>query len=134
MLLSETGWNIIGIENIVNDISDATPESISSLPVSVCFCNNQGQPDCHHQPPAIHVKNGETFTLSLVALDQADHPVEANITSLLSPSDGRFSEGQQTQTVRQNCTQLLFNLSGDNVRCECVCDSALSPYLSLIHI
>ena len=50
-LLSETGWNVRGIESMVNDISNVTPESISSLPVSVCFCNNQGRPDCHHQPP-----------------------------------------------------------------------------------
>jgi hypothetical protein len=109
-LLSETGWNVVGIESIVNDISNATPESISSLPVGVCFCNNRRQPDCHHQPPAIYVKKGEAFILSLIALDQADNPVEANITTLLSPPDGRFSEGQQTQTVQQHCTQLSFNL------------------------
>ena len=172
-LLSEIDPNVVGIESIVNNISNATPESISSLPISVCFCNNQGQPDCNHQPPAIDVKKGETFKLSLIALDQAENPVEANITTLLSPSDGRFSEGQQTQTIQQHCTQLSFNLfspsnfdiltpiavdspcrnsrlfttnihinflnctcpvgfepSGDNVNCECVCDSALYPYIT----
>ena len=172
---SESGYDdTVGIDSIVYDISNATLESISSLPVGVCFCNNQGQPDCRHQPPAIHVKKGEAFTLLLIALDQADNPVEANITTLLSPPDGRFSEGQQTQTVQQHCTQLSFNLfspsnfeiltpiavdspcrnfrllkmsdilinflnctcpvgfelSGDDVRCECVCDSALSPYIT----
>ena len=175
-LLSETGCysNTVGIDNIVHGISNASPESISSLPVRVCFCNNWGQPDCHHRPLAIHVKKGETFKLSLIALDQANNPVEANITTLLSPSDGRFSEGQQTQTVQQHCTQLPFNLfspsnfeiltpiavdspcrnlrllttsnihinflnctcpvgfesSGDNVNCECICDSALYPYIT----
>ena len=175
-LLSESGCygTTVGIDNIVDGISNASPESIFSLPVRVCFCNNWGQPHCNHQPPAIYVKKGETFKLSLIALDQANNPVEANITTLLSPSDGRFSEGQQTQTVQQHCTQLPFNLfspsnfgiltpiavdspcrnlkllttsnihinflncicpigfepSGDNVNCECICDSALYPYIT----
>ena len=175
-LLSETGGKkvMFGIDSIVHYISNATPESISSQPVRVCFCNDWSQPDCRHTPPAVFVKEGEAFTLSLIALDQADNPVEANITTFLSPPDGRFSEGQQTQTVQQYCTQLPFNLfspsnfeiltpiavdspcrnlrllkasdilisflnctcpvgfkpSSDNIRCECVCDSALSPYIT----
>ena len=124
------------------------------------------------RPQPIHVKKGEAFTVSLAALDQANHTVEANITALLSPPDGRFGEGQQTQVV-QNCIHLTFNLfspgesesltllavnnpcrnavsfmtsvqinflncncpigfepSSDNVKCDCLCDSALSPYIT----
>ena len=163
---------MIGIESLTKYTTNASNDSISSLPVQVCFCNEHGQPDCNHQPPAIHVKKGESFTLSLAALDQADHAVEANITSILSPSDGGFSEGQQTQKVKKGCTPLKFNIfspvnsesviplavdspcrhsrplmkhvvinflnctcqvgfepSGNNVNCECVCDSALYPYI-----
>ena len=162
-----------GIESLTKyNVSNATLDSISSLPVQVCFCNDQGYPDCTYQPPPIHVKKGEAFTVSLTALDQAGHAVETNITSLLSPPDGRFSEGQQTQTV-QYCTHLTFNLfspgesesliplavgspcrnavssiqsvqinflnctcpigfepSSDPVKCDCLCDSALSPYIT----
>ena len=164
---------MIGIESLTKYTTNASNDSISSLPVQVCFCNEHGLPDCNHQPPAIHVKKGESFTLSLAALDQADHAIEANITSILSPSHGGFSEGQQTQEVKKGCTPLKFNMyspvnsesvtllavdspcrhsrplmkhmvinflnctcpvgfepSGDNVNCECVCDSALYPYVS----
>ena len=111
--------------------------------------------------------------MSLTALDQAKNPVEANITSRLSPPYGRFSEGQQTQGIQQHCTPLKYNLfspvsfesltpsaddspcmnsellikhvlinflnctcpvgfepSSNNVRRECVCDSALSPHIT----
>ena len=172
-IYSETYFKMIGIESLTKYTSNATNDSISSLPVQVCFCNDHGQPDCNHQPPAIHVKKGESFTLSLAVLDQADHAVEANITSILSPRDGGFSEGQQTQEVKQGCTPLKFNMfspvnfesltplavdspcrdsrplmkhvlinflnctcpvgfepSSDNVRCECVCDSKMSPYIT----
>ena len=170
---SETYYKMIGIESLTKYTTNASSDSISSLPVQVCFCNEHGQPDCNHQPPPIHVKKGESFTLSPAALDQADHAVEANITSILSPSDGGFSEGQQTQGVRKGCTTLKFNMfspvntesviplavdsqcrdsrplmkhvlinflsctcpvgfepSSDNMRCECVCDTELSPYIT----
>ena len=94
----------------VNDISNIKPKAIASLPVQVCFCNHYGQPDCSYQLPSIYVKKGERFTVSLVAVDQVEHPVEANITSFLSSFQGAFIEGQRTQKVTKNCTSLTFNV------------------------
>ena len=70
-------------------------DTISSLPVRVCFCKSESEPDCSYQPPTIEVKRGEAFTVPLVAVDQVNHSVEANITSSLSSEDGGFHEGQQ---------------------------------------
>ena len=155
------------------NISNVTLDSIASQPVQVCFCNNEGQPDCSYQPSPIKVKKGETFTLSLVAVDQVNHSVDANITSSLTSPDGGLGEGQQTQKVNRNCTDLSFNVfSPDDsetmtlcadgpcesstssiqhvniqflnctcpvgfepsnsrpTRCECICDSALSSYIT----
>ena len=53
---------------------------------------------------------GATVNVSLVAMDQVDHPVEANINSSLAYPGGGFSEGQQSQRVTSNCTDLLFNI------------------------
>ena len=156
----------------LRNISDITLDSIASQPVQVCFCTSEGQPDCSYQPPPIKVMKGETFTLSLVAVDQVSHSVIANITSSVTSHDGGFGEGQQTQKVNRNCTNLIFNVfsPGDSetielfadgpcgrsesstryvnirflnctcpvgfepssskpTRCECICDSVLSPYI-----
>ena len=43
-------------------------------------------------------------------MDQVNHSVDANIASSLSSQDGGFSEGQQTQTVGINCTNITFNV------------------------
>ena len=91
-------------------ISDIRLDSIASLPVQVCFCNSEGQPDCSSQPPHIKVKKGETFTISLVAVDQVNHSVDATITSLLTSPDGGLNEGQQTQSINRSCTDLTFNV------------------------
>ena len=158
---------------------DVDNESISSQPVRVCFCNSEHEPDCIYQPPDIRVQKGKAFNVSLVAVDQVNHTVDANITVSLSSSDGGFDEGQQIQSVVRNCTNLTFNvfspldfetlnlysdgpcgsatLSTSNVtiqfiectcpvgfeplsnsqsstKCECVCDSALSSYITECNI
>ena len=154
---------------------DIDNDSISSRPVRVCFCNSEHEPDCSYKHPVIRVQKGKAFNVSLVAVDQVNHTVDANITVSLSSSDGGFDEGQQIQSVVRNCTNLTFNvfsphnvetlnlysdgpcgsaaLSTNHVtiqfiectcpvgfeplsnnqsstRCECVCDSALSLYIT----
>ena len=93
----------------IEDISNITFDYIASSPVRICFCDNKCEPNCSYQPPPIKVKKGETFNVSLVAVDQVNHSVEANIISSLS-HDGGFSEGQQTQSVGTNCDDLTFNV------------------------
>ena len=94
----------------IKSISNVTLDSITSLPVKICYCNNQMQPDCNYEPPTIQVKKGEGFTISLVAVDQVENAVDANITSFLFSSEGGFSEGQQIQNTSKLCTNLKFNV------------------------
>ena len=159
------------ISNIASNLN-----SISSGPIQVCFCNSQGSPDCNYQPPILHVKKGEIFNVSLVAIDQVNTTLNASINSYLSSHHGAFDEDQQTQSISNSCTNLTFNIfSSENnetlvlyadgpcadskssvrylnisfsnctcpigfkpsnarqlqTRCECVCDSRLSPYITL---
>ena len=93
----------------LEDISNVTFDYIASSPVRVCFCDNKREQNCSYQPPPIKVKKGETFKVPLVAVDQVNHSVEANIISSLV-HESRFSEGQQTQSVETNCTDLIFNV------------------------
>ena len=95
--------------NYLKNLSNIAIDSIASPPVRVCFCDNESEPDCSYQPSPIKVKKGETFKVSLVAVDQVNHSVEANIISSLAHG-GSFSEGQQTQSVGKNCTDLTFNV------------------------
>ena len=85
-------------------------ESMASLPVQVCFCDEQKRPNCGHDLPSIQVKKGEKFTISLAAVDQHGHPVEAAITSSLL-KEGTLGQGQQTQEVLSECTELSFNIA-----------------------
>ena len=93
------------LRNISNTIASDT---ISSLPVRVCFCNDS-EPDCSYQPPTIKVKKGEAFTVPLIAVDQLNHPVDTNIISSLTSQYGGFSEGQQNQSVEMSCKNVTFD-------------------------
>ena len=87
-------------------------EHISSAPVKVCFCENITS-NCEVEHSTVRVKKGETFTLSLTAVDQVGKPVHANlISSLLSDKDGigRLKEGQQNRPIHDHCTVLDYNV------------------------
>ena len=158
------------ISNLALQISAL--DTISSLPVRVCFCVNESSYNCSYQPPPFSVKKGEVFTVPLVAVDQVNHSVEANIISSLSSQEGGFGEGQQTQSVESTCTNITFNVFSPHdfetihlyadgpcgsanvslqhinvhfsnctcpvgfeplsseTRCQCICDSKLSPYIT----
>ena len=96
--------------NYLRNISNIVLDSISSLPVRVCFCNSGRQPNCSYQLPLIKVKKGAAFNVTLVAVDQVNHSVDANINSSLAFPGGGFVEGQQSQKVTSNCTDLRFNI------------------------
>ena len=159
----------------LQSISNIELDSIGSQPVRVCFCNSQYEQDCSYQPPTIRVRKGKAFNVSLVAVDQVNHTIDANITISLSSSEGRLGEDQQTQSVETVCTNLTFSVfspqdketinlypdgpcesailstshvdvkfldctcpvgfeqlsnSQSSTSCECVCNSALSPYIT----
>ena len=159
----------------LGEISNITGlDTVSSQPVRVCFCksDSESEPDCSYQPPTVKVKKGEAFTVPLVAVDQVNHSVGANIISSLSSQNGGFSEGQQTQSVGKTCSNITFNIFSPHgsetinlfadgpcgsatlstrhlviqftgctcpvgfqplvseTRCECLCDSELSPYIT----
>ena len=156
----------------ISNITALDNDTISSLPVRVCFCNTKSEPDCSYQPPTVKVKKGEAFAVPLVAVDQVNHSVDANIISSLSSQDGGFSEGQQTQSVDRICSNITFNVFSPHdsetinlfadgpcgssmlstqhlhiqftdctcpvgfqpldseIRCECMCDLKLSPYIT----
>ena len=85
--------------------------SISSGPNKICFCNTDQQPDCNYRPPAIQVKKGQTFTVSLVAVDQVNITVpNATIRSSLFSSLGGLGENQLIQSTDNTCTNLTFNV------------------------
>ena len=115
----------------LGNTSNIALSSVASLPVRVCFCSDVGQVGCSYQHPTIRVKKGETFTVSLVAVDQVNHTVEAEIVSSLSSSAGGFGEGQQTQMVKRRCTDVLFNVFSPfmsetiNIYADGPCGSAL---------
>ena len=81
---------------------------ISSDPVRICFCKDI-DPDCNYQWPYIRVMKGHRFIVTLVAVNQFNHSVNATIRSFISSPRGGLEEGQQSQNSHQTCTNLTFN-------------------------
>ena len=95
----------------ISNINDT--KQISSLPVRVCFCTQDGKSNCSYQPPIIHIKRGEKFNVSVAAVDQVNHPIK-NVTvysSLINGMNNSLSEGQSAQvTEDSDCTNLTFSI------------------------
>ena len=175
LLFSNETIHYSGVTYLQNISNNTQLDSVSSRPVRVCFCNSEHKPDCSYQVPIITVKKGEAFNVSVVAVDQVNNTVDANISSSVSSLNSGFGEGQQNQNVRSNCSYLTYNVfsphnfetinlfadgpcgsaalstshitihfrdctcplgfqplsnSKSSKRCECVCDSKLSPFIT----
>ena len=88
--------------------------SLSSDPVQVCFCFNADQNnDCSRQHYT-EVKKGQTFKLSVVAVDQIGQPVSATIQTSLHFTESGLAEGQQAKIIPAECTNLTFNVVSPN--------------------
>ena len=95
-------------------VSNAELESVSSSPIGICFCKGNIL-DCSYTPPVIHVKKGEKFNVTLAAIDQVNNTIQtANIISSLSSNVGGLGENQSNQTIKDNCTELYFEIYSPN--------------------
>ena len=64
----------------------------------------------YKQKKPITVKKGESFTVSVVAVDQIGSPVDSIIQSILKFNGSGLAEGQLTQNIPGECTELTFNI------------------------
>ena len=91
--------------------------SVSSDPVRMCLCFNADQNntnDCTHQHYT-EVKKGQTFTLSVVAVDQNGQPVSATIQTSLYFTENGLGEGQLARKIPAECINLTFNVFSPHV-------------------
>ena len=95
-------------ESYFKDISSGKNTFISSLSVWVCACISN-EPNCTHQSQT-EVRKGETFTFSVVAVDQVGQPVSATIQTSLHFTESALAEGQLARKISAECTNLTFNI------------------------
>jgi predicted outer membrane repeat protein len=84
--------------------------TISSSPVKVCLCIENGHNCSHQLLPVETVRKGAPFIVSVVAVDQIKQPVNANIHASLQFPESGLSEGQLTAEIGGECTDLTFNI------------------------
>ena len=89
-----------------------TKERISSESVRVCFCRDN-RPDCNYQPQPEYVQKGETFKVSLVAVDQVNNTISNSTIHGSLSLHASLGEGQSVQQTSLNgsCTNLAYNVS-----------------------
>ena len=110
--------NTIFAESDANDTLSLFMENndteISSAPVRVCFCI-MNEPDCSYQPPPIKIKKGQTFNVTVAAVDQVSQGVQnATIRSSLYSKFGGLGENQLSQITTGNCTDLYYEIFSPN--------------------
>ena len=103
------------VQQSVDKPFTANTSLISSDPVQVLYCIGDNFSRTHTQ---IKKRKGEVFSIEIVAVDQLGHPVNATIISsvITNSSVDRLKEGQTSQVVGSQCTELEFNVySKDDV-------------------
>ena len=97
--------------NYITHVSNVDIDSISSKPVRVCFCETDDfMPNCSYQPAPIRIKKGGAFTISIAAVDQVNHTLDAEVHSYLDSEKGGIGSGQMIQKTGTNCTNITFSV------------------------
>ena len=93
-------------------INDFANDSIFSDPMKVCICTDDDTLIC---PPGydnfIEIRKGEEFFLLVVAVDQAEHPIDAMIQTSPKHTSSGLGEGQLTRPASKFCTNLSFTIT-----------------------
>ena len=99
-----------GLQYLFDISSGNTKQTISSYPVQLCPCEN-GQPVCGYKVHSdVSVRRGETFTLSVMAVDHVYSPVNATIQGYLSSTESNLVSGQVTP-ISDECTNVSFQIT-----------------------
>ena len=108
----------------VNLLSNLT---VSSHPIKVHLCLNN-EPDYRYDEPVLQVERGEPFTIPVVAVDQVNFPLKAVVKASLSSALSGLSEGQHSQEVKAECTNLTFTVTApDSIKEDSVLLYAEGP-------
>ncbi len=107
--LSPTTIAMVNGTSYIGSISNIQLTSISSDPIRICSCRD-GWPDCNYQPCPIRTMKGESFTVSVAAVDQAHQPVPATVYSYFQSTENDLMK--QIFTINKDgnsvCTDLKF--------------------------
>ena len=102
--------------------SDSDPTSpIASDPLELCFCYNNTPSCSQKQTDTLYVRRGQPFSVSVVALGQANGSVptivRAQFPTLNSRQNSYLGSGEGIQESGVMCTELQYSLfsSGDSV-------------------
>ena len=90
-------------------LSNLQPTEIASNPVRVCFCFSGSLVDCNHDIPFKVLKRGEKLSVSLVAVDQVNHTINATIYSAVGSVRGVDST-RRLHDIDNICTNLSFRV------------------------
>jgi hypothetical protein len=89
-------------------------DMITSDPVRVCYCIDR-EVNCSYTERTMNVKRGETFNVSVAAVDQVNHTVDASIFITSTKSyTYRLGIGQWVQTTHNGCSDLELKVSSLN--------------------
>ena len=90
-------------------------DMITSSPVRVCYCSKDRKVNCNHTQKTVSVKRGEAFNVSVAAVDQVNHTVDA---SIFITSKQKYIHhlriGQQIQNTQNGCSDLALKVSSLN--------------------
>lgn len=106
----------------MSNINLTDNQTVASHAIKVYLCLNN-EPDYTFDEPIIQVERGEPFTISVVAVDQVNHPLKAIVRASLSSTLSGLSEGQHSQEVNAVCTNLTFTVTAP--------DTAVGDIISL---
>ena len=102
-------FELTGITRLKEIANLATFNTVSSDPVQLCLCDNTNfVPNCSRSMMSVQVRNKDTFSIFVAAMDQVYQMVPATIQSRLQ--DINLTESQRIRRIDAICSDLEYRV------------------------
>ena len=107
--VNQSRLELSGVERFkkLSNITDFS--TVTSSPARVCVCNTEMQPDCDRLTYPVQVRDRDSFSVPIVAINNVNHRVPATIESSLGEIP--LSQGERIRRIDAACSNVEYQVS-----------------------
>ena len=90
---------------------EQSPLAVTSEPLKVCICGINLKPNCSIRALSFRKSRGQSVSLPVAAVDQAENPIPSIISARYSETlSAQLKQGERSQETIGRCTELKYHI------------------------
>ena len=111
--VNQSRLELSGVERFKKLTSPTSAQLLQLHAARVCVCNTEMQPDCDRLTYSVQVRDRDSFSVPIVAMNNVNHRVPATIESSLGEIP--LSQGERIRRIDAACSNVEYQVSFPNL-------------------